>query len=193
MQPPSKQSMKRGFGHLNDGSIPRSLTHLLNLVLPSPAHSHLTTTTPPKMAAASTSTRLTQRDQDHLRDYTIRLTGAPTPPHPEGDMEHISRQPSPSPNLESPSLAQHQTPPGWESSYRQVPPHRPVNRNLDAESRPWGAHGGQSPVIFAMMHGVWLKAVGLFFFCLFFHSMGCWLMWTKVGGVALAEDGGEGG
>lgn len=132
---------------------------------PFPTPSHSITTTTPKMAAA-TSTRLTQQDQDHLRDYSIRLTGAPTPPQAEEE-QHISRPPSPSPNLESPSLAQQQNPPGWESSYRQVPPHRPVNRNLDAESRPWGAHGGQSPVIFAMMHGVWLKAVRLFSVCSF--------------------------
>lgn len=141
-----------------------TLTHLLNLILLSHHQPTAITTTPAKMAAASTSTLLAQQDQDHLRDYTIRLTGAPTPPHPE---DGISRPPSPSPTLESPSAAQQQNPPGWESSYRQVPPHRPINRTLDAESRPWGAHGGQSPVIFAMMHGVWLKAVGLFSDCSF--------------------------
>ncbi|KAK0741127.1 hypothetical protein B0T18DRAFT_432302 [Schizothecium vesticola] len=120
---------------------------------------------------ATTSTLLAQ--QDHLRDYTIRLTGAPTPPQPEE--EHISPpspspSPSSSPEYPSPERQQHTTnPPGWESSYRQVPPHRCVNRNLDAESRPWGAHGAQSPVIFAMMHGVWLK------------SSVAWL-WRKTGG-----------
>lgn len=139
-----------------------TFTHFILLSQPPPTPSPPPR---PKMAAASTSTRLTQQDQDHLRDYTIRLTGAPTPPPPEEE-EHII-SPSPSPTLESTSPEQQQNPPGWESSYRQVPPHRPVNRNLDAESRPWGAHGGQSPVIFAMMHGVWLKAVRLFSVCSF--------------------------
>ncbi|KAK1836238.1 hypothetical protein QBC39DRAFT_339176 [Podospora conica] len=143
---------------------------------------------PPLIAAtafrmATTSTTLLAREQDHLRDYTIRLTGAPapapaqeaTPPQP-AVVEQVSRSPSPSPlHVEYPSPERPtqynnpNNPPGWESSYRQVPPHRPVNRNLDAELRPWGAHSGQSPFVFMMMHGVWFK------------SSVAWL-WRKTGG-----------
>ncbi|KAK5657296.1 hypothetical protein OQA88_3358 [Cercophora sp. LCS_1] len=82
---------------------------------------------------------------DHLVDYRIRLTGG-------DELQSASTQETP--NVTAPL----ENPPGWETEYRQVPPYRPINTQLDRESRPWGSDSVESVIIFTMFQGVWLKS-----------------------------------
>lgn len=84
-----------------------------------------------------------------LQDYTIRLTSA----------ADIPSQPS-SPDA-SPAEP-FQNPPGWHDEHRQVPPYRPINRNLDRSLRPWGSDGPETAFVMNMFTGVWVIAVGHF-------------------------------
>jgi len=97
----------------------------------------------------SNRTTTTTLQQDHLRDYTIRLTG--------GGSDTTASEPSP--ESAAPTPATIENPPNWETEYRDVPPYRPINRQLDRDSRPWGSNAVETPIIVAMMHGVWLKSV----------------------------------
>ncbi|KAK3359950.1 hypothetical protein B0T25DRAFT_534291 [Lasiosphaeria hispida] len=89
----------------------------------------------------STTTKISQ--QDYLQDYTIRLTGG------EPTLASSVHSPSPPPAVENP--------PDWPTDYRQVPSYRPINYELDRESRPWGSNPVEAVIIFTMMHGVWFK------------------------------------
>ncbi|KDN71018.1 putative X-Pro dipeptidyl-peptidase C-terminal non-catalytic domain-containing protein [Colletotrichum sublineola] len=81
--------------------------------------------------------------QDYLHDYQIRLTG--------GIEEAFARR-----NEDAPTPAA-EYPPGWYDQHRQVPPYRPVNRNLDLADRPWGSNGIESTFVYLMMNGCWLQ------------------------------------
>ncbi|KAK0643006.1 hypothetical protein B0T16DRAFT_459200 [Cercophora newfieldiana] len=102
------------------------------------------------------NTRTSLLQQEALRDYTIQLTGGSDVTASE-----------PSPAASTPAAVQN--PPSWETEYREVPPYRPVNTQLDRASRPWGSNGVENVIIFAMFQGVWLK------------SSVAWL-WRKTGG-----------
>ncbi|WYZ38997.1 hypothetical protein EsH8_III_000911 [Colletotrichum jinshuiense] len=87
--------------------------------------------------------------QDYLHDYQIRLSG--------GVEEAFSRS-----NEDSPPPAA-ENPPDWYDQHRQVPPYRPVNRNLDIADRPWGSNGVESAFVFVMLNGCWLKGMANWF------------------------------
>jgi hypothetical protein len=57
-------------------------------------------------------------------------------------------------------------PESWESGYRRVPNHRPVNRELDYNERPAGINTAEYCFIQTMLQGVRLMAVRLSFLCL---------------------------
>lgn len=99
-----------------------------------------------KMSATITDNPITTTiQQDYLHDYQIRLSG--------GVEEAFSRS-----NEDSPPPAA-ENPPDWYDQHRQVPPYRPVNRNLDIADRPWGSNGVESAFVFVMLNGCWLKGV----------------------------------
>ncbi|KAH8891373.1 hypothetical protein GQ53DRAFT_746890 [Thozetella sp. PMI_491] len=90
------------------------------------------------------STTATTTQENHLQDYNIRLSSAATAASPAIKPED-SEQPV-------------QNPAGWYDGHRQVPPFRPVNRNLDRGQRPDGSNPIETAFIFHMLNGVWLKA-----------------------------------
>ncbi|KAJ5912897.1 hypothetical protein N7504_001780 [Penicillium tannophilum] len=45
----------------------------------------------------------------------------------------------------------------WPAHYRRIPPHRPINYDLDYDERPAGSNPAESVLIFVLMHGVWLN------------------------------------
>jgi len=87
----------------------------------------------------------TSEDTTAQNDYQIRLTG--------GIEEAFARR-----NEDAPAPAA-EYPPGWYDQHRQVPPYRPVNRNLDLADRPWGSNGIESTFVYLMMNGCWLQGI----------------------------------
>jgi len=81
----------------------------------------------------------------HLREYTVVVSSG------EQKQQETFQRTS--------TIAKQQQPTIWETSYRQVPPFRALNKHLDRRSRPWGSNGVESVIIFMMMHGVWFKSV----------------------------------
>lgn len=94
----------------------------------------------------------TSIQQDYLQDYNIRLTGS------SDSVEATELHPAP-PNTDNLPLHNVENPPDWDDQHRDVPPYRPVNRNLDREQRPWGSNPIESAFVFHMLHGVWLNSV----------------------------------
>ena len=111
------------------------------------------------------SVTATITQQDVLRDYTIRLTAGELTSTSRRDDEPSTRTGDLPPTAAAAAAAAEQqhyeNPPGWDTEHRQVPPYRPVNMELDHGSRPWGSNPVESVIVFAMMHGVWLKGVSL--------------------------------
>lgn len=129
-------------------------------------------------SSTTTSTRLTL--QDTLREYEIRLTGRETlPAAPATDEIARRRRPSLS--------ARPVNPPGWDDRHRDVPPYRPINRNLDLTMRPGGQNLIEAAFIAHLFAGVWLKAVGVFFFFFFFFFL---LFFPASRGNRSTDDGG---
>ncbi len=96
--------------------------------------------------------------QSYLDDYTIRLVG-----HEQLD------QASP-PSREDARPRAVENPPGWYDQHRHVPPYRPINRNLDSESRPVGANPVIALIVGHLFAGVWVQSVSSFFSFLSFLS-----------------------
>lgn len=94
--------------------------------------------------------------QVYLRDYAIRSTDDRPSSRESVASSSLSSAAS---SFDSPSRPAIPNPPGWDTEHRQVPPYRPVNTQLDHDSRPWGSNPVESVIIFAMMHGVWVKGV----------------------------------
>lgn len=81
-----------------------------------------------------------------LQDYDIHLTGDDTVAPPNSD----SRPPQPAAN-----------PPGWDTEHRGVPPHRPINRELDLTQRPLGGNPVGDVFVTTMFTGVFFNAVSV--------------------------------
>lgn len=60
------------------------------------------------------------------------------------------------------STEKHSNPPDWETEYRRVPPHRPVNRNLDIASRSITLNGVETFFVYNMFHGIRIVEVSFF-------------------------------
>lgn len=50
-------------------------------------------------------------------------------------------------------------PSNWPTRHRRIPPHRPINRNLDLSERPNGSNRGELLFVTVMMNGVRLQSV----------------------------------
>ncbi|EPE34795.1 hypothetical protein GLAREA_10490 [Glarea lozoyensis ATCC 20868] len=76
-----------------------------------------------------------------LNDYTIHLTGHDATNHQM---------------IEEDTLASNQR--NWPTDYHRVPPHRPINRDLDPEERPRGSNTAEFIFISIMFTGVFTSA-----------------------------------
>ncbi|KAK3327992.1 hypothetical protein B0T19DRAFT_179623 [Cercophora scortea] len=106
------------------------------------------------------ATRTAQQGH-YLRDYSIQLTGDDDGTASTLQTQQQQRQHSPSPETSNNAITtsnNSENPPGWPDDYRQVPPHRPINTQLDFEQRPWGSNGVESAFVFTMFQGVRLKS-----------------------------------
>ncbi|KAK3325682.1 hypothetical protein B0H66DRAFT_599832 [Apodospora peruviana] len=101
----------------------------------------------------ATATTRTNSYHSHLDDYTIHLTGSSSSSGPSTRQQQSPLLPGE--HQESPATA---NPGWWQTEYRQVPPYRPINMNLDRASRPWGSNRVESLFVFTMFQGVWLKS-----------------------------------
>lgn len=54
-------------------------------------------------------------------------------------------------------------PPDWPVDYRRVPPHRPINHNLDPNERYVFLNNGERMFVFVMLFGVRINSVREFF------------------------------
>ncbi|KAL2811702.1 hypothetical protein BJX63DRAFT_398606 [Aspergillus granulosus] len=73
------------------------------------------------------------------------------------ELHHSGSESSSSQNASSVPPLQSQ-PANWPTNHRRVPPHRPVNRNLDQAERAAGSNVPEYIFIQSMLHGVWLNA-----------------------------------
>ncbi|KAJ5636960.1 uncharacterized protein N7484_010273 [Penicillium longicatenatum] len=78
-----------------------------------------------------------------IRDYHIQLTGST-----DALPVKITRR-----------RVVGRNPPRWPTNYRRVPPHRPVNKNLDPAERPNGASIGEWVFVNVMLNGVRLNSL----------------------------------
>jgi hypothetical protein len=78
-----------------------------------------------------------------------------------GQNQHNTDEPAPAPNSR-PDLRAINTssnPANWPSQYRDIPPRKPINRDLDMTTRPGGANIAEQIFIATLLNGVRLNAV----------------------------------
>ncbi|KAL2847480.1 hypothetical protein BJY01DRAFT_212672 [Aspergillus pseudoustus] len=93
---------------------------------------------------STTTTTTTNNTLSILADYELHHSGS------ESTSDQNASSPSPSASSSQPA--------NWPTNYRRVPPHRPVNRNLDQTERAAGSSVPEYIFIQSMLHGVWLNA-----------------------------------
>ncbi|KAF3770721.1 hypothetical protein M406DRAFT_35761 [Cryphonectria parasitica EP155] len=81
----------------------------------------------------------------HLRDYDVHLSTDPSAAAPPPNSDHQPR---------ASQQRSHSNPPNWNGAHRGVPPHRPVNRDLDFSQRPWNGQLVGDAFVFTMFTGV---------------------------------------
>ena len=125
------------------------------------------------MSVTTTANPVTGSVLQVLTDYDIHHSGSPEEPRA-----------APPTNAAAPTNAQN--PPDWDTEHRAVPPHRPINRELDYEERPGGLNVPEQIFIFTMLNGVGINAVCISLQhdhaeCLtFFQAVNT--IWRKTGG-----------
>ncbi|KKY16830.1 hypothetical protein UCRPC4_g05788 [Phaeomoniella chlamydospora] len=97
------------------------------------------------MSVTTTANPVTGSVLQVLTDYDIHHSGSPEEPRA-----------APPTNAAAPTNAQN--PPDWDTEHRAVPPHRPINRELDYEERPGGLNVPEQIFIFTMLNGVGINA-----------------------------------
>ncbi len=98
------------------------------------------------MSVTTTANPITLSLQQTLGDYEVHVTGDSQETRPVASQN--SRR--------SNAVA---NPPSWPRNYHRVPPHRPVNRDLDWSERPLGANPGEKLFLNVMFTGVSSNAV----------------------------------
>ncbi|KAL3457406.1 hypothetical protein BJX64DRAFT_19099 [Aspergillus heterothallicus] len=93
------------------------------------------------MSTTTTTTTTTNNTLSILADYELHHSGSETQNAPSSAVPPFSSQPA-----------------NWPTNHRRVPPHRPVNRNLDPAERAAGSNVPEYIFIQSMLHGVWLNA-----------------------------------
>lgn len=66
----------------------------------------------------------------------------------------------------------HNNPPTWETEYRRVPPHRPINRNIDIASRSITLNGAEAFFVYNMFQGIRIVEVSTAFWAFPFVALG---------------------
>ncbi|KAE8453261.1 hypothetical protein EG329_011328 [Mollisiaceae sp. DMI_Dod_QoI] len=99
------------------------------------------------MSVTTTANPITLSLQQTLGDYEVHVTGD------QRDPRQIA-----APNASSRRVPLIETPHWWPRNYHRIPPHRPVNRNLDWSQRPLGASAGEKLFLNVMFSGVSLNA-----------------------------------
>jgi len=102
-----------------------------------------------RMSVTTTSNPLTQTLLHALTDYDL---------HHSGDPENPQRPADPNASSSATTVTQ-PNPAWWPNDHRRIPPHRPVNRELDRNLRPGGTNVVEQAFIFTMLRGVQVKAV----------------------------------
>lgn len=109
------------------------------------------------MSVTTTSNPVTTQTIRLLTDYEIHHSGDPDATAPSPNAHPIPPTPSASTTLSSSSAAEEQ-PDNWPTEHRRIPPHRPINRELDFAERPAGLNGAEFVFIQVMLNGVRLNA-----------------------------------
>jgi hypothetical protein len=99
------------------------------------------------MSATTTSNPITRSVLEALTDYDL---------HHSGDPENPASAPAPN---EREDVQHIQNPEDWPIDHRDVPPFRPINRELDMNERPFGANPVENVIINIMFTGVFLSSV----------------------------------
>ena len=105
-------------------------------------------TEPATMSVTTAANTTTQSVLHLLADYELTHSGE----EPTGSV------PEP-PNPRSRSEDSDQNPDWWPENYHGIPAHRPINYNLDRESRPWAQPGVETAFVWTMLNGVGIIAV----------------------------------
>ncbi|KAI1616157.1 hypothetical protein EDD37DRAFT_98434 [Exophiala viscosa] len=100
------------------------------------------------MSVTTTSNPLTQTLLLALTDYDL---------HHSGDPENPQRPADPNTTPSATTLTQ-QNPAWWPNDHRRIPPHRPINRELDRDLRPGGTNVVEQAFIYTMLRGVQVQA-----------------------------------
>ncbi|KAJ5524317.1 hypothetical protein N7494_010967 [Penicillium frequentans] len=82
----------------------------------------------------STTTTQTRASVPILADYELHHSGSQVN-EPPASLSHIS----------------------WPVHYRRIPPHRPINYDLDFDERPTGSNPVESVFVSLTLHGAWLN------------------------------------
>lgn len=101
------------------------------------------------MSVTTTANPISQSVLTILADYELTHSGNETT---EGTVE----APNPRSVEEETSSS---NPDWWTRDYNGVPPHRPINYNLDREQRPWARPGIETAFVWVMLNGVGAVAV----------------------------------
>lgn len=100
------------------------------------------------MSVTTTQNPVTGSVLQVLADYDLHHSGDPAQPR---EADNPNQRPQPAAN----------NPDWWPSNYNRIPPHRPINRNLDLEQRPGGVNIIERTFIFTMLNGCGINAVCL--------------------------------
>jgi hypothetical protein len=106
------------------------------------------------MSVTTTQNVVTRQTLQVLGDYELHhsesqdsTSTTSSPPLPQNDTSREEKETA-NTNL-----------PDWPQGHRRIPPHRPIDRNLDFEQRPAGLNGPEYVFIQTMLQGVRLNAV----------------------------------
>jgi hypothetical protein len=100
------------------------------------------------MSVTTTANPVAQSVLRVLADYELTHSG---------DNESTDGEVKP-PNHRSQEAETTANPDSWPTEYNGIPPHRPINYNLDHELRPWGSNGVETVFVVIMLNGVGLVA-----------------------------------
>lgn len=100
------------------------------------------------MSVTTSTNTATQSVLQVLADYDVHHSGNPAE----------ASKPAP-PNANRAPDTGSVNPPNWDTEHNGVPPYRPINRNLDLDSRPGGANLPEAMFIATLLNGVRLNAV----------------------------------
>ena len=95
------------------------------------------------MSVTTTANTTTQTVFRVLQDYELTHSEEPNTEDPNPQTASLNPRDEITSNPEY-----------WPTDYNGVPPHRPINYNLDRESRPWGSNGIESTFVSVMLNGV---------------------------------------